>query len=86
MRADDKNTVPASARGRDSNRITSYKEYTDSVVVLDVKHVPWGCGTWPAFWTVDVANWPNGGEIDIFECVTRTALASALQAYLDTGA
>lgn len=69
MRADDTNVVPATARGRDSNRITSHKSYTDSIIVLDVQHVPFGCGTWPAFWTVDLHNWPSGGEIDIIECV-----------------
>ena len=67
MRADSTNKVQQGARGRDSNRITSYKQYTDSVVVLDLKHMPWGCGTWPAFWTVDIARWPDGGEIDIIE-------------------
>lgn len=69
MRVDDTNIVPRNARGRQSNRITSYATYTDSVVVLDIKHMPWGCGTWPAFWTVTKQDWPNGGEIDIIECV-----------------
>lgn len=67
MRVDDTNVVPAGARGRDSNRITSYKNYTNSVVVLDAQHIPFGCGTWPAFWTADLHNWPSGGEIDIIE-------------------
>ena len=62
MRVDDTNVVPANARGRDSNRISSYKEYTDSVLVLDVQHVPWGCGTWPAYWLLG-PNWPYTGEI-----------------------
>jgi len=71
MRVDDTNVVPAGARGRDSNRITSHKQYTDSVVVLDIKHVPFGCATWPAFWTVDLNQWPSGGEIDIIEGVNN---------------
>lgn len=68
MRADDTNVVPTSARGRDSNRIVSVRSYVDSVLILDAQHMPTGCGTWPAWWTVtDSGNWPNGGEIDIIE-------------------
>lgn len=28
--------------------------------------MPSGCGTWPAWWTLN-DNWPYGGEIDILE-------------------
>ncbi|TDL28057.1 hypothetical protein BD410DRAFT_894166 [Rickenella mellea] len=68
MRADDLNVVPPSARGRNSVRITSHNSYADSMIVVDVKHIPEGCGTWPAFWTLSKAGpWPQGGEIDIIE-------------------
>ena len=68
MRADDFMTVPASARGRDSIRIQSKNSYNDSVMVLDLSHMPEGCATWPAFWTNNAAGpWPQGGEIDIIE-------------------
>ena len=69
MRADNTNVVTSNSRGRDSNRIRSYNGFLDSVLVLDLQHMPHGCGTWPAFWTMttDMAAWPAGGEIDILE-------------------
>lgn len=68
MRADDWSIVDPSARGRDSVRISSQTAYGDSVIVLDLAHMPAGCATWPAFWTLSQQGpWPNGGEIDIIE-------------------
>jgi hypothetical protein len=68
MRADDWTVVGPSARGRDSVRISSQTAYGDSVLVLDLAHMPAGCGTWPAFWTLSQKGpWPIGGEIDIIE-------------------
>ena len=67
MRADFTNVVPPGARGRDSIRITSKNAYTDSAFVFDVSHMPEGCATWPAFWTLTTGSWPSGGEIDIIE-------------------
>ncbi|CBQ72681.1 related to mixed-linked glucanase precursor MLG1 [Sporisorium reilianum SRZ2] len=62
-------TTPVALEGRNSVRITSKQSYSDGVYVLNVTHVPLGCATWPAFWTVtqDIKAWPNGGEIDIME-------------------
>lgn len=42
MRADYTNKVLPAARGRDSIRIQSYAAYSDSVIVLDLSHMPEG--------------------------------------------
>jgi hypothetical protein len=68
MRADWYSTVSPNATGRNSIRIESRAAYGESLSILDMRHMPWGCGTWPAFWTKSAAGpWPNGGEIDIIE-------------------
>jgi beta-glucanase (GH16 family) len=36
---------------------------------FDIRHMPQGCATWPAAWTVIEDGWPAGGEIDIIEGV-----------------
>lgn len=51
-----------------SVRISSQKRYDGGLFILDTNHAPWGCGVWPAWWTVG-DNWPNNGEIDIIEGV-----------------
>ena len=38
-----------------------------SLFVVDLDHVPVGCGTWPAFWLNGNGSWPATGEIDIIE-------------------
>ncbi|EST04752.1 Concanavalin A-like lectin/glucanases superfamily [Kalmanozyma brasiliensis GHG001] len=62
-------TTPVALEGRNSVRITSKQSYSDGVYVANVTHVPLGCATWPAFWTVteNLSSWPVGGEIDIME-------------------
>lgn len=46
--------------------------------VIDIKHMPTGYGTWPAWWSTG-ANWPNMGEIDTIEAVeTDTFVYSTL--------
>lgn len=68
MRADSVNIVDPSSNGRNSIRIQSQAAYDESLVILDLRHMPEGCGTWPAFWTKSATGpWPNGGEIDIIE-------------------
>jgi len=61
-------TYLAAGQPRDSVRISSKKQYNGGLFILDVEKAPWGCGVWPAFWTVG-PNWPSGGEIDIVEGV-----------------
>lgn len=69
MKVDNTNTYPSGGQ-RPSVRISSKKGYTSGLIVLDVQSMPYGCGVWPAFWTVGSA-WPSGGEIDIVEGVNN---------------
>jgi hypothetical protein len=70
MRADDWSIVDPSARGRDSVRISSQSAYDEAIFVLDLAHMPAGCATWPAFWSLSQQGpWPAGGEVDIIEGV-----------------
>ncbi|KAI0283803.1 hypothetical protein BC826DRAFT_1099451 [Russula brevipes] len=52
MRADDVSVVDPTAQGRDSIRIISKTAYDETLIVLDLAHMPTGCATWPAFWTL----------------------------------
>lgn len=66
MRVDTTATITGN---RKSVRITTdYTYNVGTLLVLDVVHIPTGCGTWPAFWS-NGPNWPAGGEIDIVEGV-----------------
>jgi hypothetical protein len=56
--------------------------------IIDVRHMPAGCGVWPAFWLTDEANWPVNGEIDIveginYQSVAKTALHSTKSCSMD---
>ncbi|RYY77614.1 glycosyl hydrolase family protein [archaeon] len=60
------NIVSQYSRGRDSIRLESTNTFTKGLFILDLDHMPHGCGSWPAFWTVG-SNWPYNGEIDVIE-------------------
>ncbi|EPT04304.1 hypothetical protein FOMPIDRAFT_159190 [Fomitopsis schrenkii] len=54
---------------RNSVRISSQKQYNTGLFILDLDMAPWGCGVWPAWWTLGSGTWPWTGEIDIIEGV-----------------
>jgi hypothetical protein len=70
MRADFKTTLSSSGPGRNSVRLKSIQRYTNVVMIFNVRHMPVGCGTWPAIWTLG-DDWPNQGEIDIMEGINN---------------
>ncbi|KAH9921422.1 endo-1,3(4)-beta-glucanase-like protein [Fomitopsis serialis] len=65
MRVDDTTVLSSSGAGRNSVRIKSNTAYDYHVVTIDVRHMPEGCATWPAFWETNDSDWPSGGEVDI---------------------
>ena len=62
MKADTANKFPPGGPGRPSVRVISDNTYNHGLFLLDLKHMPWGCGTWPAYWLLG-PNWPYTGEI-----------------------
>jgi len=60
----------ASGAGRGSVRLQSNAVYGRGLFIFDVIHMPFGCGNWPAMWTVG-PNWPYSGEIDVIEGVNQ---------------
>lgn len=68
-------TNVASGRGRNAIRVESKASYTHGLIILDLNHMPEGCGTWPAFWLLG-PDWPSGGEVDIIEGVNSQAANS----------
>ncbi|KAI0084551.1 glycoside hydrolase family 16 protein [Irpex rosettiformis] len=70
MKGDD-TTQLTQGINRNSVRISSQKIYNTGLFILDLNRVPWGCGVWPAWWTVtnEPSGWPWLGEVDIIEGV-----------------
>jgi len=71
---------------RKSVRISSPQKWKKGQLVLaDIAHMPVGCGTWPAFWSIGMDRaWPAGGEIDILEGV-NSVNGNTYSAHTETG-
>jgi hypothetical protein len=54
---------PTKAGPRESIRLEGKQRFNRGLFIIDVRHMPAGCGVWPAFWLTDEANWPVNGEI-----------------------
>ncbi|EKM75285.1 hypothetical protein AGABI1DRAFT_46698 [Agaricus bisporus var. burnettii JB137-S8] len=68
IKIDNTTTVPFNEK-RNAVRIQTNEMYSvGSLWTIDMYHVPYGCSVWPAFWSHS-PNWPDGGEIDVFEGV-----------------
>ncbi|KAL7550168.1 hypothetical protein ACHAWF_013409 [Thalassiosira exigua] len=73
---------------RNSVRLEGRRRFNRGLFIIDLRHMPAGCGTWPAFWLTDEANWPVNGEIDIVEGVNyqdtaKTALHATRECRMD---
>ena len=60
---------------RESVRLEGKRRYDRGLFILDVAHMPSGCGVWPAFWLTDEDAWPDNGEIDIVEGINTQSVA-----------
>ncbi|TEB15521.1 glycoside hydrolase family 16 protein [Coprinellus micaceus] len=70
LRGDSETILTPDGPGRPSARIVSKKSYTTHVVVVDLRHMPQGCGyNMGPIWQVGKEDWPNRGEVDILEGV-----------------
>ena len=66
---------PAEKGPRESIRLEGKTRFNRGLFVLDISHMPAGCGVWPAFWLTDEDHWPDNGEIDIVEGVNNQNVA-----------
>lgn len=76
---------PDASTGRFSVRLESKKQYGEGLFIFDVKHSPYGCGTWPALWLSDTSNWPANGEIDILESTNNAADGNQMTLHTSDG-
>ena len=81
-------SAPTPEGPRESIRLEGKRRFHRGLFIIDLRHMPAGCGVWPAFWLTDEANWPVNGEIDIvegvnYQSVAKTALHSTKGCSMD---
>ncbi|WOO79688.1 putative glycosidase [Vanrija pseudolonga] len=70
---------------RNSVRISSKAVFGGGLFIFDLALMPWGCGVWPAIWTVgNLGTWPQSGEIDIVEG-TQNMTANQMSVHTSSG-
>ena len=60
---------------RNSIRLEGKTLFNSGLFILDVQHMPVGCGVWPAFWMTNEKHWPKWGEVDIMEGINNQPMA-----------
>jgi hypothetical protein len=81
-------SAPTKEGPRESIRLEGKRRFHRGLFIIDLRHMPTGCGVWPAFWLTDESNWPVNGEIDIvegvnYQDVAKTALHSTKGCSMD---
>ena len=72
-------SAPTALGPRESIRLEGKTRFERGLFLLDLEHMPVGCGVWPAFWLTDEDHWPLHGEIDVVEGVNyQTSAKTAL--------
>ena len=49
---------------RNSIRLEGKQRFNRGLFIIDLRHMPAGCGVWSAFWMTDEANWPVNGKME----------------------
>lgn len=68
-------SLPTEKGPRESVRLEGKQRFDAGLFILDLDHMPAGCGQWPAFWLTDEDHWPDHGEIDVVEGVNYQTVA-----------
>ncbi|CAB9503338.1 Probable endo-1,3(4)-beta-glucanase [Seminavis robusta] len=68
-------SAPTKKGPRESVRLEGRTLFNRGLFILDVHHMPAGCGVWPAFWLTNEEHWPDYGEVDIVEGINNQTKA-----------